>query len=342
MKDIARILVVLLTGSIGGHATLHAADSNSPLRLETVISVDHVKGEFDHLAVDLATKRLYLAAEDQQTVEVFDVGAGKHLDSIHLFARPHGLVFLPQTSQLFVADGNDASGKFVDLNGPRVVTTVKTALRADSVAFDTATQTIFVANGGRVAKMNHSLVTAISTLRREKTGEVSIDSEVLEALAVESGSKRLYVNLMDRGAVAVVDRTSMKLMETWMLDGASENSAMALNEASHRLYVACRRPSALVVLDMRTGKTVAHLPCVDHADDAYYDPEKKRIYVSGGEGAISVYHTDDKQQATSKIGDVRTAPGAKTSLFVSQWNELFVAVPAGTDGHARLLIFRVE
>ena len=134
MKDIAQISVMLLAGSVGAHATLHAADPSSPLRLEKVISIANVKGEFDHLAIDLASKRLYVAAEDQQTVEVFDVGAGKHLDAIRLFARPHGLVFLPQTSQLFVADGNDASGKFVDLNGPRVVTRVKTALRADSVA----------------------------------------------------------------------------------------------------------------------------------------------------------------------------------------------------------------
>ncbi|HKE21707.1 MAG TPA: YncE family protein [Bryobacteraceae bacterium] len=341
MKDIAQISVMLLAGSFGAHTTLHAAVSTSPLRLEKVISIDNVKGEFDHLAIDLAAKRLYIAAEDQQTVEVLDVGVGKHLDSIRLFARPHGLVFLPQTSQLFVADGNDASGKFVDLDGPKVVTAVKTALRADSVAFDPATQTIFVANGGRVAKMNHSLVTAINALRREKTGETSIDSQVLEALAVESSSKRLYVNLMDQGAVAVVDRTAMNLMETWVLDGAAENSAMALDEAAHRLYVACRRPPALVVLDTRTGKTVAHLPCVDHADDAYFDSEKKRIYVSGGEGAISVYRTGEKQ-LPSKITDVRTAPGAKTSLFVPQWNELFVAVPAGADGHARLLIFRVE
>jgi DNA-binding beta-propeller fold protein YncE len=309
--------------------------------LEKVISFDNVKGEFDHLAIDLATKRLYVAAEDQQTVEVFDVGAAKHINSIRLFARPHGLVFLPQSSQLFVADGNDASGKFVDLNGPKVVSTVKTALRADSVAFDSATQTIFVANGGRVAKMSHSLVTAISASQREKTGELSIDSEVLEALAVESTSKRLYVNLMDQGAVAVVDRTAMKLIETWVLEGAAENSAMAVDEAARRLYVACRRPPALIVLDTRTGKTVAHLPCVDHADDAYFDSERKRIYVSGGEGAVSVYQTGEKQ-VPSKIADVRTAPGAKTSLFVPQSSELFVAAPAGADGHARLLIFRVE
>ena len=288
-----RSAIVCTVAALGAYAPMRAADTPSPLRLEKVISFDGVEGEFDHVAIDLANKRLYVAAEDQQTVEVFDLAAGTHRESIRLFGRPHGLVFLPKSSELFVADGNDASGKFVDPTGPKVVTAVKTALRADSVTFDPATQTIFVANGGRVVKMDYSLVTAISGAGRKKTGEVAIDSQVLEALAVESGSRRLYVNLMDKGAVAVVDRTTMKLMETWRLEGAEQNTSLALDEAAHRLYVACRRPAALLVLNTQTGKTVAHLPCVDHADDAYFDAAQKRVYVSGGEGAISVYQTGE-------------------------------------------------
>ena len=336
-----RSAIVCTVAALGAYAPMRAADTPSPLRLEKVISFDGVEGEFDHVAIDLANKRLYVAAEDQQTVEVFDLAAGTHRESIRLFGRSHGLVFLPKSSELFVADGNDASGKFVDPTGPKVVTAVKTALRADSVTFDPATQTIFVANGGRVAKMDYSLVTAISGAGREKTGEVAIDSQVLEALAVESGSRRLYVNLMDKGAVAVVDRTTMKLMETWRLEGAEQNTSLALDEATHRLYVACRRPAALLVLNTQTGKTVAHLPCVDHADDAYFDAAQKRVYVSGGEGAISVYQTGEKQEP-SKIADVPTGVGGKTSLFVPQLNELFVPIPAGADGHSRLMIFHAN
>src|SRR5262245_12639724 len=57
--------------------------------------VEGVAGEFDHLATDLVRHRLYLSAEDQKTVEVFDLTAQKHVASISLFSRPHGLVFLP-------------------------------------------------------------------------------------------------------------------------------------------------------------------------------------------------------------------------------------------------------
>ena len=105
------------------------------------MQVEGVAGEFDHFAIDLAHRRLYLAAEDQKTVEVFDLTAKKHIGSISLFARPHGLVFFPKSSRLIVADGGDGTVKFIDMETRKISSQIKTALRADSVAFDPASDT---------------------------------------------------------------------------------------------------------------------------------------------------------------------------------------------------------
>jgi DNA-binding beta-propeller fold protein YncE len=311
-----------------------------PLRLASLISFEGVKREFDHFAIDLAGGRLFLAAEDQKTVEVFSTGTMKHTGSVSLFARPHGLVFVPEFSRLIVADGGDGSCKFVDLNGPKVSTTVKTALRADSVAYDAAAKTIFVANGGLVAKMDYSLVTAIHATRAEKMFEIKIDSKILEAMAVETSGDRLFVNLMDRNEVAVIDRTKRQIVTTWLLSGAEQNSAMALDEQQHRLFIGCRKPGKLLVLDTNSGKTVAALPCIGHADDAYYDAARKRVYVSGGEGAISIYQVAGLDRY-EQLADVVTGPGAKTSLFVPELKKLFVAIPAAGSA-AGVMIFDTD
>jgi DNA-binding beta-propeller fold protein YncE len=315
--------------------------STPPLQPAGVISFEGVKGEFDHFAIDLAAKRLFLAAEDQKTVEVFSLGGLQHTGSISLFARPHGLVFIPDSLQLMVADGGDGTCKFVDLSGPKISTVVKTALRADSVAFDSATRTIFVANGGLVAKMDYSLVTAVNATRAEKTFEIKIDSKILEAMAVETAGDRLFVNLMDKNEVAVIDRVKRQILTTWPLSDAEQPSAMALDQREHRLFIGCRKPGKLLALDTTSGKTVAALPCIGHADDAYFDPVRKRVYVSGGEGAVSVYqqHGSDRYE---QLEDVPTGPGAKTSLFVPELNRFFVAVPSAADGHARVLIFKTD
>lgn len=311
------------------------------LRLKGVIAVPGVKGEFDHFAIDLVGQRLYLAAEDQKTVEVLDVSSSKHIGSIGLFERPHGLVFVPESSRLMVSDGGDGSGKFVDVDGPKISAAVKTALRADSVVYDRQAQIIFVANGGLVAKMDYSLVTAISPQQERSVGELRIDSMILEAMAVEQSGARLFVNLMDRNAVAVIDRAKRELITTWPLSAAGEPSAMALDESQHRLFVGCRKPGTLAVLDTDSGKTVASLPSIGHADDVYYDPAHKRIYVSGGEGAVSVYQQISPNDY-QRLPDVPTGAGGKTSLFVPELHELFVAIPAGSDSSAKVMIFNTE
>ena len=79
---------------------------------------------------------------------------------------------------------------------------------------------------------------------------------------------------------------------------AFANYPMTLDEADHRLFVVTRFPARLLVFDTNTGKTVQSLPAVGDCDDLFYDPARKRIYASGGEGAISVFQQKDADHYT--------------------------------------------
>jgi hypothetical protein len=89
---------------------------------------------------------------------------------------------------------------------------------------------------------------------------------------------------------------------------------MALDEHDHRLFVACRKPSKLLVFDTETGKCVAQLACCGDADDVFYDAELKRIFVSGGAACISVIEQTDPDHYRL-LDDVPTAAGARTSFY---------------------------
>ena len=56
---------------------------------------------------------------------------------------------------------------------------------------------------------------------------------------------------------------------------------MALDEANHRLFVSTHEPPRLAVFDTASGRPVAELPCVQDADDLYYDAGRARIYDAG-------------------------------------------------------------
>jgi hypothetical protein len=116
---------------------------------------------------------------------------------------------------------------------------------------------------------------------------------------------------------------------------------MALDDANKRLFVGCRFPARLVVLDRTSGRIVTSLPTVGDTDDVFYDPVRRLVYVIGGEGAVEVLrqHDQDHYEPARRI---TTAPGARTGLFVPAFNRLFVAVPHRGLQSARVLVYEVK
>src|SRR5205807_5649801 len=119
------------------------------------------------------------------------------------------------------------------------------------------------------------------------------------------------------------------------------NFPMALDEPDRRVFVATRKPAELIVLNTETGSQVASMTCVGDADDLYYDMKRKRIYVAGGEGFISVIQqTDpDHYQSAAKIP---TTIGARTGLWFAKRDRLYLAVPASSKQGAALWVFAPE
>src|SRR5258707_13989352 len=88
-----------------GAAFADAAADKAPLRLVAKIALPGIDGDFDHFTADVKGNRLFLAAEEHHTVEVFDLRSGKKLHSITGFDTPHSIVYVPEANKLFVVDG---------------------------------------------------------------------------------------------------------------------------------------------------------------------------------------------------------------------------------------------
>jgi hypothetical protein len=114
------------------------------------------------------------------------------------------------------------------------------------------------------------------------------------------------------------------------------------DDATHRLFLATRKPSKLVVVNADNGKEVASLDVADYVDDLAYDAAHHRLYLpgGGGDGAVSVVEQRgaDNYQV---IATVRTKPGAKTARLVPELNKYYVGVPAKEGQPAEILVFDV-
>lgn len=196
--------------------------------------------------------------------------------------------------------------------------------------------------GGKDVSLNYSVLAAVDLAARKKTGELRFESNHVEAMALEKNGPRIFINVTDKGQVAVVDRRSMQLIASWPVGAAQQNSPVALDEANHKLFVICRQPPTFVVMDTQTGALVTSLPTAGRADDVALDLANHRIYVPGGEGYIAVYHQEgaNNYNMTAKVP---SALGAKTTLLVPEINRLFVAAsPGDSKEMAKLLIFAVR
>jgi YVTN family beta-propeller protein len=313
-----------------GVALAHA-QSNSPLRLEKIIPLPDVKGRIDHLSFDADNWRLFVAALGNNTVEVIDIKSAKVIKTIGGLAEPQGVIYQPERKRLWVANRSDGKVRIFDALTFQPLRTIELGDDADNIRRDAATQHIFVGYGkGGIATFDSE---------GNKVADIKVDAHP-ESFQLEKNGPRMFVNLPNSHKVAVIDRTKAAVVGSWTTDDAQSNFPMALDEADGRLFIVCRKPAVLLVLDTKSRTVVAKLPTVGDSDDVFYDQKRKRIYASGGEGAIAVYQQQDADHY-SKISQLDTMKGARTSLFVPELSRLFVAVRQVGENPAAIRIYDV-
>lgn len=319
-----------------------AENSGKPvLQLSGSIEMPGVSGDLDHSAIDTEGQRLFLAAEDNATLKIFDLKSGKLSRTVTGFETPHSILYLPAANEIYLADGS-RNVHVLDSRTFAVKKNIATTPGADSMGVDGAHDRLFVVSGGKDVKMTTSAISEIDTRSGKLVREIPIDAAHVEAMAVEKSGSRLFVNVTDKNYIAVIDRSSGKIVAKWPVHEAKQNAPMAFDEAAHRLFVVCRDPGKLVVVDSANGKTIASFATGMRADEVVFDTIHHRIYVLAGEGKIYPYHETDADHFEA-LAPVPSAVGAKTGVLTPDASHFYVAVSPGEGKTgAKLLGYKVE
>lgn len=328
--------ILWLVSSAGISALSTSAEVKQPLKLVATTPLPGFSGDFDHFALDLKGKRLFLTAEDHKTVDVFDL-EGKHLHSITGFGQPHAALFLPESNKLIVTDGDDDFGKVELVSGEdyKILDTMKLPNGVDSAVFDPTSQYYYVASGGEESAKTH-VVSIIDTKTFKQVGEITLPGNESEAMAIDKEGKKMYVSLRATNEVGVVDLQTRKVVARWPIPGASTANSLVLDEANHRVFIATRKPPKFFVFDTDTGKVVTSLPCAPLHDDMWFDASRKRIYVTGSE-TTTVFEQKDADHY-AHLADVPTGFRAKTSILVPELNRMYIAVSGKGKADAKLAL----
>ena len=307
-----------------------------PLRMVQEIPLSNVQGRIDHFSFDAKRKRVILAALGNNTVEVVDTFAGRKIRSITGAAEPQGVAFVPDVNKLFVANGEDGKLRIYDGDSFNLLNTIDIGEDADNVRYFPAERKVYVGYGGDEGG-GIAVVDAATGKRLEDIGKVDVHPESFQ---IATTKPVIYVNMATKAKISVIDRTTHKITD-WPLNAGKANYPMALDERDHRLFVVTRKPAQLVVLDTENGSSIAAVPCVNDADDLYYDAARKYIYVPGGEGFISVIKRDDADHYEELV-KIPTTTGARTGLWYGQRDRFYLGVPASTKQGAALWVYAPE
>ncbi len=304
--------------------------SAAPLKLAGSSDFPGYKGDFDHFAIDAAGNRLFLAGEEHAELEVLNLATGAVEKRMPGFGVPHSLYFMPNTNELLVIDG-DKPSPVLDAKTLAVKRTYNLPKGADSYGYDGSTGHLWIVTGGKDVPQKDSNMLEVDPANGKVLKTVHFDADHVEAMAIEQNGPNIYINVTDKNYMAVIDKASGKIVKTWPIKEAEQNAPLAFDEANRRLFVVTRKPGKLVVLNADTGATVASFKAPERTDQVVWDPVNKRVYVTGGEGYTSVVEQSGPDNYR-EAAQVKTLPGAKTSILDSDAKRLWVAASPGETG----------
>ena len=284
------------------------------------------EGGWDYLTVDAKVRRLYVTHATK--IVVVDIDAEKVVGEITNTPGVHGFAVVPEYGVGFSSNGKEGTLSVVDLKTLTTRSKPKAGRNPDAILYDPGTQQIYAFNGG------DNSVTIVEGDDGDALTTTPLPGKP-EFAAVDPKANRVYCNLEDKNAVAVIDTVSHQVVSTWPIAPGEEASGMALDVAHHRLFLGCGGNQLMVMMDSASGKVLASVPIGAGVDATAFDPETQLAFSSNGEGNVTIAHEDAPDQLTV-VQTLATQRGARTMALDPKTHKIYLAVaefePTATPG----------
>ena len=278
----------------------------------------HIGGEggWDYITADPGTHRLYVTRSTHTMV--IDSENGKVLGDIPGQKRSHGVALVPAVGRGFITDGGGDGGIVIfDLKTNRSLGTIPALADADGIIYDAAVNQILAVSGDKGALM--TLAPDVDPSSGKMDPPIDLGGAP-EFLAADNAGKA-YINLEDKNQVAVVDLKQRKVVARWPVAPGGSPVGMAIDGNNRLLFIGCRNPQKLIVMNADTGKVIADLPICAGVDATKFDGAE--AFASCRDGKLEVA----KQTSAGKfeiVETVTTPLGARTMAVDPQAHKAYL------------------
>jgi YVTN family beta-propeller protein len=270
-------------------------------------------GGWDYLAADSQNRRLYVSHATE--VDVLNLDTGAMVGKIPNTNGVHGIAIADNLHRGFVSDGRDNQVTIVNLKTLAVISTVKTGAHPDGILYDPFSQRVFTFNGGS------NDTTAIDAATGKVAGTVALGGR--PEFPATDAQGNVYVNIEDKSEIVHFDPKTLTVKNRWPVAPCESPSGLAIDPKNQRLFPVCDNKT-MAVVDAGSGKIITTVPIGEGPDAAGFDPEKKLVFSSNGEGTLTVVSQDSPNTYTV-AQTVKTQRGARTMALDLKTHKVYLA-----------------
>ena len=276
------------------------------------------EGGWDYVIADAAAHRLYVSHATK--IVVADTETGAIVGEIPDTPGVHGFAIAPELGRGFTSNGRANSSTIIDLKTLKPLGTVQTGANPDSIRYLAGRKEVWTFNhsGGSITAFHPETGAIVAT--------IDVGGQLEEAVE-DTTAGRVYVNVEDKNAIAVVDVARHAVVANWPVAECEGPTGLAFDQAHHRLLAACDK--RMVVVDSVSGKAVTSFPIADRVDGNGFDPATGLAFASSGTGVVTIAHEDAPDRFTV-VQTVATQPSGRTMFLDPVTHRVYVPVASTT------------
>jgi YVTN family beta-propeller protein len=324
---------MVLCGGLYFNCNSQVANNNiekEKLTLIAKIVLPKVAGRIDHIAYDSANHLAFIAALGNNTVEVVNIKTNQVIHTISGLHEPQGIIYISSLNKIVVANGNNGDCTFFDAATYNSSGLIHLKDDADNIRYDATSHLLYVGYGnGAIAVIDANSMKHIT--------DIALDRHP-ESFQLSKKQNRIYINVPDANEIEVAELSTNKVIAKWKNASASSNFPMTLDKENNHLFIGCRNPATLRMINTETGKDLFSVNCSGDADDVFYNDSL--VFVSAGKGFIDVFR--ESKNELVQINHIKTRSGARTSLLLASEKKFLLAVPANEGNPAALWIYNLD
>jgi YVTN family beta-propeller protein len=274
---------------------------------------------WDYLTFDHDSGRVFVAHGDRVTV--INGRDGSVLGQVPGFpGGTHGVAIASRAKRGYSDDGKAGTATSFDLETLKPLRTTKTGSGADAVIFDPSSGHVFVINGGGES------VSVIDPVKDTSLATINVGGDL--EFGAADGNGKLYVNGAEKREIVRIDTSTNRIDARWPIATCERPHGIAVDPSTRRLFVTCVN-NILVVVDADNGAVITTLPIGSRTDAAAFDPKRKLIFSSNGDGTLTVI-AEKGPNTFVVVGNVATEVGARTMALDAESGRIYLVTADST------------